>query len=98
MLLLSVLLLTTPTSPPTTASTGPPPCPCSPSSLCSSLSPQPPHDRQEVLAFHVPGFYTNPSTEHKPESYYFNHYPWVSAAHVPSPSHGAATTTLSADG
>eukprot|EP01045_Picozoa_sp_COSAG04_P047586 COSAG04_NODE_17837_length_457_cov_1.407821_2_plen_84_part_01 len=47
MLLLSVLLLITHTSPPTTTSTGPPPCPCSPSSLCSSLSPQPPHDRQE---------------------------------------------------
>ena len=72
LLLFSVMLLITlTTSPPTTTST----CPCSPSSLCSSLSPQPPHDRQEVLAFHVPGFYTNPTTHHKPEPYYFNHYP-----------------------
>ena len=76
MLLLSVLLLITHTSPPTTTGTGPRACPCSPSSLCSSLSPQPPHDRQEVLAFHVPGFYTNPTTHNKAEPYYFNHYPW----------------------
>eukprot|EP01045_Picozoa_sp_COSAG04_P018191 COSAG04_NODE_1665_length_6011_cov_3.395467_2_plen_273_part_00 len=73
-----------PSRPPRSSPAGPLPagqaaaraCPCSPSSLCSSLSPQPPHDRQEVLAFHVPGFYTNPTTHQKPEPYYFNHYPW----------------------
>eukprot|EP01052_Picozoa_sp_SAG31_P018664 SAG31_NODE_1331_length_8748_cov_5.583189_8_plen_396_part_00 len=50
-------------------------CPCSSSTLCRSLSPQP-AGRPEVLAFHVPGFYTNPTTEHEPEPYYFHHYPW----------------------
>ena len=54
----------------------PPPCPCSPASLCRSLSPQPPA-RPEVLAFSTAGWeYSNPTTVNKTEPFFFDHYPW----------------------
>ena len=59
-----------------------PPCPCSPTSLCRSLSPQPPA-RPEVLAFSTAGWeYPNPTTVNKTEPFYFDHYPWGSVTTV----------------
>jgi hypothetical protein len=56
-------------------------CPCTPSTLCRSLSPQP-VARSEVLAFHSPDIYGNGRMPDQHEPSFFRHYPWANVTTV----------------